>query len=72
MPALTVMVGMPVAPPDRRLLQFVAEVRDGGQRHRLTAAGLQLQVAQRLDRTPLLFSGTADDVDQIDVVPDLR
>ena len=62
----------PVAAPDRRLFELVAEGCDRRQRDGLAAAALQLQVEQGVDRLALLFRGTADHVDQIDVVPDLR
>ena len=41
--------GKPRSPPYHRLLQFVAQRRDGTERHRLSAQADKLQVSQRVD-----------------------
>ena len=41
--------GKPRSPPYRRLFQFVAQGRDGTERHRLSAQADELQVPQRVD-----------------------
>ena len=41
--------GDPRAPPDRRLLELVAQIGHGAERHGLTAEPGQLQVAQGVD-----------------------
>ncbi|MCY1310820.1 hypothetical protein D9M70_610540 [compost metagenome] len=60
-----------VAPPDQRLLQFVADAGEGQQRNRGAACVDDLQVLQGLQRTALGIFGTTDYLHQVDAVAQL-
>src|SRR4029450_3825202 len=56
----------PRAAPDRRLLDFVAQIGHGPERHRLPALPGQLQIPERIDRAALDRGSPSRDIDEID------
>ena len=63
--------GKPVPSPDDGWLEFVVQVRDGGEWDGLPVAGHELQVLQGLDRAAFRVACRGEDFHQIDVITDL-
>ena len=64
--------GNPVAPPDHRIFLLGIEPRDLAERNDSAIGQRNFQGSQRGQRNALLIGRPADDIDEIDIVAQLR